>query len=137
MPLLFSQGVRKGRITLNQFVALTSTNAARMYGIHPKKGTIAIGSDADIAIWDPELERRVSVDMLHDNMDYTPYDGWDVTGWPITVVSRGRVVVEDEELRVEGGSGRFLKRDPVDCTGMPGHTPPELDAAENFDANLI
>lgn len=137
MPLLYSEGVRKGRINLNQFVALTSTNAARIYGIHPRKGTIAIGSDADIAIWDPDLERRVSVDMLHDNMNYTPYDGWDVTGWPVTVISRGRVVVEDEELRVEGGSGEFLKRDPVDCTGMPGDTPPELDAAENFDARLI
>lgn len=136
MPLMFSEGVRGGRISLNQFVALTSTNAAKIYGLHPRKGTIAIGADADLAIWDPELERRLSVDMLHDNLDYTPYDGKSVTGWPVTVINRGRIVVEDEELRVERGSGQFLKRDPVDCTGMPGQQAPELDPARNFGAEL-
>ncbi len=94
MPLLFSEGVGKGRLTLNEFVALTATNAAKLYGLHPQKGTIAIGADADIALWDPNWKRTISQDMLHDNMDYTPYEGREITGWPRLVLSRGRVVVE-------------------------------------------
>ncbi len=137
MPLLFSEGVGKGRVTLNQFVALTSTNAAKMFGVHPRKGTIAIGTDADVAIWDPDHVKTITTEALHDNMNYTPYDGWQVTGWPTTVISRGRVVVENDDLKVERGTGEFLKRGPVDCTGMPGHTPPELDPAENFGAELL
>jgi dihydropyrimidinase len=112
MPLLFSEGVRKGRLSLNQFVALTSTNAAKIYGLHPRKGTIAIGSDADIAIWDPNWERVISTAILHDNMDYTPYDGMEITGWPRTVINQGRVVVYNETLQVERGSGSFLEREP-------------------------
>ncbi len=87
LPLLFSEGVVKGRITLNQFVALTSTNAAKLYGMHPKKGTIAIGSDADITIWDPLQTRTVKVEDQHDAMDYTPFEGMQLTGWPVTVLS--------------------------------------------------
>jgi dihydropyrimidinase len=112
MPLLFSEGVRKGRLSLNQFVALTSTNAAKIYGLHPRKGTIAIGSDADIAIWDHNWERVISTAILHDNMDYTPYDGMEITGWPRTVINQGRVVVYNETLQVERGSGSFLEREP-------------------------
>ena len=112
MPLLFSEGVRKGRLSLNQFVALTSTNAAKIYGLHPRKGTIAIGSDADIAIWDPNWERVISTAILHDNMDYTPYDGMEITGWPRKVINQGRVVVYNETLQVERGSGSFLEREP-------------------------
>ena len=106
--LLFSEGVRKGRLSLTEFVALTSTNHAKMYGLHPRKGTIAIGADADIAIWSPDLEFTVTASMLHDQVGYTPYEGRKLTGWPTTVISRGRVVVEDGELQVEAGSGEFL-----------------------------
>ncbi len=136
MPLMFSEGVRKQRISLNQFVALTSTNAAKLFGLHPKKGTIAVGADADIAIWDPDLERTVSSEMLHDNMNYTPYDGFKVTGWPVTVINRGRIVVESNELKVERGSGKFLKRNPTDLTGMPGNVAPELNPEKNFGTIL-
>jgi dihydropyrimidinase len=85
-----------------------------MYGLYPRKGTIAVGSDADIAIWDPEIEKRIDYSMMHDAVGYTPYEGHVYKGWPQTVLSRGRVVVEDGELKVERGSGQFLAR------GVPG-----------------
>lgn len=135
MPLLFSEGVGRGRLTLNEFVALTSTNAAKIYGLHPRKGTIAIGADADIAIWDPHWERTITRSMLHDNMDYTPYEGRTVTGWPRIVINRGRVVVEDESLQVERGSGTFLERKPEtpDSTAYPTGAPLGPDRAFGVD----
>jgi dihydropyrimidinase len=114
LPILFSEGVLKQRLTINQFVALGATNHARMYGLYPRKGTIAVGSDADIAIWDPEIEKRIDYSMMHDAVGYTPYEGHVYKGWPQTVLSRGRVVVEDGELKVERGSGQFIAR------GVPG-----------------
>jgi dihydropyrimidinase len=137
MPLLFSEGVGKGRLSLQQFVALTSTNAAKIYGLHPRKGTIAVGSDADLAIWDPTWQRTISQDILHDNMDYTPFAGIDVTGWPRTVISRGRVVVENETLQVERGSGAFLDREPAPAGDdtLPNSSP--LNPGETFGANLL
>jgi dihydropyrimidinase len=135
MPLLFSEGVGKGRLSLHDFVALTSTNAAKIYGLHPRKGTIAVGSDADIAIWDPTWRRTISQSMLHDNMDYTPYEGMTVTGWPRVVINRGRVVIEDETLQVGRGSGKFLERAPAaPAEGVPSGSP--LDPARNFGADL-
>jgi len=115
MPLLFSEGVGKGRLSLNEFVALTATNAAKIYGLHPRKGTLAVGSDADIAIWDPAWKRTITQDMLHDNMDYTPYEGLTVTGWPRTVINRGSVIVDCETLLVERGAGQFLERVPANA----------------------
>ena len=111
MPLLFSEGVSKGRIDLHQFVALTSTNPAKIYGLYPRKGSITIGGDADIAIWDPNKEVTITRDILHDACGYTPYEGMRVKGWPITVLSSGRITVRDEELKVAKGSGQFLKRE--------------------------
>src|ERR1700692_616462 len=108
VPLLFSEGVRKGRIDLNRFVALTATNHAKLYGLYPRKGTIAVGSDADIAIWDPARQVTVRAADIHDNVGYTPYEGMHLQGWPVTVISRGRLVVDDGELQVQRGSGAFL-----------------------------
>ncbi|MFP3584740.1 dihydropyrimidinase [Paraburkholderia sp. SIMBA_055] len=110
LPLLFSEGVGKGRLTVPEFVALSATNHARMYGIYPRKGRLGVGADADIAIWNPDKEVVLSADMLHDRTGYTPYEGTRVTGWPETVVSAGRVIVEDGALRAERGSGRFIAR---------------------------
>ena len=112
LALLFSEGVGKGRITINEFVALASTNAAKIYGLYPRKGSIAVGGDADVAIWDPEREVTISHDMLHDNMDYTPYEGMKVRGWPVTVISRGEIVCDDGELTAAPGRGSFLACDP-------------------------
>ena len=105
--------------------------------MHPRKGTIAVGSDADIAIWDPDWERTISVDMLHDRVDYTPYEGRRVTGWPRVVISRGRVVVEEEVLAVERGSGVHLDRHPAKPRLSAERLGPELDPARNFGAELL
>ena len=136
MPLLFSEGVLKGRLTLNEFVALTSTNAAKIYGLHPRKGSLAIGSDADITIWDPKWGRTITQDMLHDNMDYTPYEGMEVTGWPRIVIIRGRVAVEEETLKLDRGAGEFLKRTPAKPGLEPLPSSP-LSPLRNFGANLL
>ncbi len=109
LPLLFSAGVGDGRIDLRRFVELTSANPARIYGLYPKKGTIAVGSDADIAIWDPDREVEITNDILHHNVDYTPYEGHRVRGWPETVLSRGEVIVKDGEFHGKSGRGNFLK----------------------------
>lgn len=110
LPILFSEGVKTGRIDLQQFVAVTSTNHARTYGLYPQKGTIAVGSDADIAIWDPDLKRTVAHADLHDGADYSPYEGMTLTGWPVTVLLRGKVMVENGELRGRPGDGNYLTR---------------------------
>ena len=118
LPLLFSEGVGKGRISLQEFVALTATNAARLYGLHPRKGDVAIGSDADITIWDPDKQVTIRQSILHDAMDYTPYDGMEVTGWPVTTFSRGNIVWDNNEFLGKAGQGDFL----------PCDTPPALSA---------
>lgn len=110
MPILFSEGVMKGRIDLNRFVAVTATNHAKTYGLYPRKGTIAVGSDADIAIWDPAVTRVIAHADLHDGSDYSPYEGIEVTGWPVTVILRGRPVVVDGALTGEKGRGAYLVR---------------------------
>jgi dihydropyrimidinase len=136
LPLLFSEGYVKGRITLNHFVALAAGNVARIYGMDDHKGSIARGKDADIAIWDPQVQRTVRAEDLHDNMDFTPYEGMQITGWPTTVIQRGNVIVEDNQLIAERGAGQFVRRNRVDCTGMPGRLAPELDPENNFGAEL-
>lgn len=110
LPILFSEGVMKGRIDLNQFVRLTATNHARLYGLYPRKGTIAIGSDADITLWDPSQVRTLTNDMLQHGADYTPYEGLRLQGWPVRVLLRGRTVVENDRLLVPA-TGEYLRRD--------------------------
>src|SRR6185503_14644398 len=108
LPLLFSEGVRSGRMDLTTFVALTATNPAKMYGLHPRKGTIAIGSDADIAIWDPDKNVTIENRILHHDVDYTPYEGMQVTGWPVTTLVRGERVWDQGQPCAPSGHGRFL-----------------------------
>ncbi|MDP6604517.1 MAG: dihydropyrimidinase [Rhodospirillales bacterium] len=108
MPLLFSEGVGKGVIDLERFVALTATNQAKIYGIYPQKGTIAVGSDADIVIWDDERETTITNDILHHDVDYTPYEGMKIKGWPAITLSRGDVVWADGEVRADRGRGAFI-----------------------------
>lgn len=98
LPILFSEGVGKGRISLNSFVALTSTNHAKTYGLYPRKGTIAVGADADIVLWDPERETTISNENQHHGADYTPYEGMAVKGWPVLTMVRGQTVVRDGQL---------------------------------------
>ena len=108
LPILFSEGVSRGRITLNQFVALTSTNHAKTYGLSGK-GSIAIGYDADIALWDPARKATLSQAGLHHGADYTPYEGIEITGWPVATMLRGRFVVRDGALMGDT-SGRYVSR---------------------------
>ncbi|MDG1997312.1 MAG: dihydropyrimidinase [Emcibacteraceae bacterium] len=137
MPLLFSEGVQTGRMNIHRFVEVTSTDPAKTYGLYPRKGTIAIGSDADIAIWDTEKQVTISADTLHDNMDYTPYEGMVSNGWPTTVISRGRIVIEDEELKVERGSGQYLKRERPEAAKPTNNLVREMNPETNFNAKFI
>ena len=111
LPLLFSEGVGKGRIDIARFVALTATNPARTYGLYPRKGAIAVGADADIAIWDAGREVTITNNLLHHNVDYTPYEGMTVRGWPETVLSCGEIIVRDGDIVCDEGRGRFYRCD--------------------------
>lgn len=110
MELIYNGGVVENRISLNRFVELTSTAAAKMFGMFPKKGTIAVGSDADIVIFDTEKEHTFTLDAQHMNVDYCAYEGKHIKGKVETVLSRGRVVIENGECLVDKGSGQFIKR---------------------------
>ncbi len=110
MSILFSEGVKKDRITINQFVDITSTRAAKLFGLFPKKGTIAVGSDADLVIFDPSVERIISAKTHHLAVDYNAFEGMKVTGEPISVLSRGKFVVRDKTFVGKAGNGQFIKR---------------------------
>ena len=112
MSLLYDGGVRTGRIPLNRFVELTSTSPAKIFGLFPKKGTIAPGSDADLVIFDPEKKHVLSARTHHMRVDYNPYEGREVTGKAETVLSRGRVIIDNGQFVGKPGAGSFLKRQP-------------------------
>ena len=122
LPLLFSEGVCKGRIDLTTFVALTATNPAKIYGLYPRKGTIAVGADADIVVWDDARELTISNDLLHHDVDYTPYAGMQIKGWPGTVLSRGEVVWDGNQVVGEAGRGAFLPCDQPDAAAPLGRS---------------
>ncbi len=113
IPILFSEGVSAGRLDLQTFVQVISTNPARLFGMYPQKGVIAPGSDADLVFIDPEMEVTITHDILHENVDHTPYEGFKVKGWPVQTMIRGQVVVKDGELQVQPGFGRFIRRKSV------------------------
>lgn len=108
LPILFSEGVSKGRISLERFVALTSTNPARLYGLSPRKGAIAVGADADLTLWDPVRRETIRQDRLHHGADYTPYEGLEVVGWPVATWLRGRRIAEEGTILGEPGWGEDI-----------------------------
>ncbi len=110
LPVLWTTGVRTGRITQNQFVAYMSTNPAKIFGLYPRKGALLEGSDADIAIWDPEKKVNYGVGVSHQRTDYNLYEGWELTGYPEKVFLRGRLIVDGDAWMGKAGDGRFLKR---------------------------
>ncbi|MGL1957544.1 MAG: dihydropyrimidinase [Colwellia sp.] len=112
MPLLFSEGVMKGRIDIQRFVYLTSYKPAKLFGLYPKKGSLDIGADADLVIFDANDKRTISHDTLHDNSDYTPFEGIDCVGWPLMTISRGAIVACQGEFTGKAGYGRFMHRKP-------------------------
>jgi dihydropyrimidinase len=116
MELLFSEGVNKGKITLNKYVEVASTNAAKIFGMFPKKGTIAVGSDADIVLFDPNEKHTLSASTHHMNVDYSGYEGWELTGKVKTVLLRGKIAIDNNKCEIEKGYGQFVKRNKVSQT---------------------
>jgi dihydropyrimidinase len=110
MELLYSEGVDKGKITLNKFVEVACTNPAKIFGMFPRKGTIAVGSDADLVLFDPQEKHTLSATSHHMNVDYSAYEGWPINGKVKTVLLRGKVAIDDNKCLVEKGYGKFIKR---------------------------
>ena len=117
MELLFSEGVIKKRISPNKFVEITSANAAKIFGLFPKKGAIAAGSDADLVIFDPGKEHVISSSTHHHHCDYSIYEGWKVTGKVSSVIMRGRLAIDNDVIEIEKGYGKFLKRGLPEMAG--------------------
>jgi dihydropyrimidinase len=115
LPLIYHFGINRGRLSLNQFVDVTSTAAAKLFGLYPQKGTIAPGTDADLVLFDPNNEVIVTANALHQNCDYTPYEGMQLKGWPRTVLSRGEIIVRNGQFIGSEGRGRYLKREIAAC----------------------
>jgi dihydropyrimidinase len=114
LPMMFSEGVMKERITLEQFVAVTATNASKLFGLYPRKGTIQVGSDADIVVWDPALRKKIRDEDMLSNAKYSTYAGWDVTGWPKTTIRRGEIVFDAGKVLAKPGSGKFIPGAPFE-----------------------
>ena len=114
LPMMFSEGVMKERITLEQFVAVTSTNASKLFGLYPRKGTIQVGSDADIVVWDPAVRKKIRDEDMLSNAKYSTYAGWDVTGWPKTTIRRGEIVFDAGKVLAKPGSGKFIPGAPFE-----------------------
>ncbi|MCL6608941.1 MAG: dihydropyrimidinase [Geminicoccaceae bacterium] len=136
LPVLFDAMVSRGRLGLCRFVELTATAPAKIYGLHPKKGTIAPGSDADLALWDAERVVTIEDAPRTDRAGYTPYGGRTVKGWPRHVLLRGRPIVRDGKLEGTPGQGRFLPRQGGRAALPTGRPAPEFDPAQNFGARL-
>ncbi len=114
LPMLHSEGVVTGRITLERFVEITSANPAKLFGLYPRKGTIAVGSDADLALWDPSATRKIALDDMRSRGGFSLFEGWEVTGWPRMTIRRGEVVFEDGQILGQPGSGELLHRGPTE-----------------------
>ena len=114
LPLLFSEGVLKNKISVNKFVEITSSKPAKIYGLYPKKGSILIGADADLVVWDSNLKKIIKNQDLNHSVDYTPYENIEVNAWPNTVISRGSIIVEEGKLKIKKGHGQFLKSEISD-----------------------
>jgi len=110
MSVIWEHGVRSGKLTPAEFVAVTSTNAAKIFNIHPQKGVIEPGADADVVVWDPERSRTISAETHNQNIDFSIYEGMTVTGVPAVTISQGNVVYEDGELKTVRGAGRYIHR---------------------------
>lgn len=110
LALMYSEGVMGGKITIERMIELCCTKPAKLFGLYPKKGVIRIGSDADFVVLDPEKRLKLTKDMLHENCDYTPYEGFEIKGWPVMTASRGEIVAKDGDFVGTKGRGRFIKR---------------------------
>jgi dihydropyrimidinase len=137
LPVLFDAMVSKGRLGLQKFVEVTATAPAKIYNLHPRKGSIAIGADADIVVWDPKRQVKLADNMMHDGARYTPYAGRTITGWPVTVMRRGDVIVSEGKLTAKPGSGAWVPRAGGPAAAPLGRLTADMDPARNFGAKLL
>ena len=128
LPLMFSEGVAAGRIDLPTFVRLIATNPAHLFGL-TSKGSLAVGKDADVVLWDPSRTVTLTQGLMGHAIDYTPYEGRVVTGWPVATILRGEVAMRDGVVTAAPGSGRFLARGPYDAIKLRGVLPDGFDAS--------
>ncbi len=136
LPMLFDAMVSRGRLEIHAFVRLTSTASAEIYGLAPRKGSIAEGSDADLVLWDAQRQVTLSDDMVLDGAGYLPYAGRTITGWPETVIRRGEIVSQNGEITAKPGSGGFLARNAGNAAKPSGRSQPEFDRKLNFGVDL-
>jgi dihydropyrimidinase len=127
LPIVFSEGVSKGRIDAQMFVNLISTMPAKLFGLYPKKGTLAVGSDADIVLWDAQRRRTLTNSLMHHGSDYTPFEGFETTGAPVSVLLRGKLAFHDDTVLAEPGVGVFLPRAPYAMIEPTGKFPAGFD----------
>ena len=139
-PMLYSEGVVSGRISVERFVAVTATNPAKLFGLYPRKGTIAVGSDADIVLWDPDETRTIRDEEMFSNTGYSTYSGWEVTGWPTMTIRRGEIVYRNGRITADAGSGQLLERGrwqaPEPVRRIPGPVPDPRAALLNGDDGM-
>src|SRR6056297_1648802 len=137
MPMLWTEGVETGRLTMNEFVAVTSSNIAKILNIYPKKGAVLVGADADLVVWDPEKEKTITAGKQQSAIDYNVFEGKHVKGLPRFTLSRGKVVVHDGEMRTEEGHGKFVKRPPSQSVTKALSTWKELTAPRKVERTGI
>ncbi len=129
LPIVFSEGVAKGRISASDFVRLTASQPAKLFGLYPRKGLIAPGADADLVLWDPTRRVTITNELMQHVIDYTPYEGMEVTGWPVATIRRGAVAMRDGRVLAQPGSGRYLPVAPYDLIRPRSEPPFGFDAA--------
>jgi dihydropyrimidinase len=127
LPIVFSEGVTKGRIDAQMFVNLISTMPAKLFGLYPKKGAIAVGSDADIILWDAQRHRTLTNGLMHHGSDYTPFEGLETTGAPVSVFLRGRLAFHRDDVLAKPGDGVFLPRKSYPLIEPTGKFPAGFD----------
>ncbi|MBP1846377.1 dihydropyrimidinase [Rhizobium petrolearium] len=137
MPMLWTYGVATGRITMNEFVAVTSTNIAKILNIYPKKGAILVGADADIVVWDPKRSKTISAKNQQSAIDYNVFEGKEVTGLPRYTLTRGVVTIEEGAIKTREGHGQFVKREPFQAVNKALSTWKELTAPRKVERTGI
>jgi dihydropyrimidinase len=133
MPLLWTHGVTTGRLTMNEFVAVTSTNIAKILNLYPKKGAILVGSDADLVVWDPTLEKTITAQNQQSAIDYNVFEGQTVKGLPRFTLSRGVVAIEEGTVKTREGHGQFVAREPYPAVAKALSTWKELVAPRKVE----
>ncbi|MCK8782185.1 dihydropyrimidinase [Rhizobium sp. NTR19] len=137
MPMLWTYGVATGRITMNEFVAVTSTNIAKILNIYPRKGAILVGADADLVVWDPKRSKTISAKSQQSSIDYNVFEGKEVTGLPRYTLTRGVVAVEESLMKTQEGHGQFVKREPFQAVNKALSTWKELTAPRKVERTGI